>query len=120
MTQSAQGEGALTNARIVTIVPPRRISWQKQLLFACIICVGILALIEAGVRVGAYVLFGRSPFFLFYGLTSWSGDDNPEGHTAVHNGYFKFEPSRTLHQYGMFTAADGDPHQRGRLSRPRL
>lgn len=29
-------------------------------------------------------------------------DDHPEGHSASFDGYFKFPPSRVLHQYGMF------------------
>jgi lysophospholipase L1-like esterase len=78
------------------------ISWQKQVLFACLVCTVVLGSIEGGVRVGAYFLFGRSQYFLFYGLNSWSGDDHPEGHSAVRDGYFKFEAGRTLHQYGMF------------------
>jgi lysophospholipase L1-like esterase len=81
---------------------PSSISWPRQLLFTCLICVLSLAVLELGVRLGAYLLFGNSPYFLFYGLKAWSGDDHPEGHTAVRDGYFKFEADRTLHQYGMF------------------
>ncbi len=76
-------------------------AWKK-LLFAISICLAVFLAVELTVRIGAYFLFNRSPYFLLYGLKSVMADDDPEGHSVAGDGYFKFPPSRTLHQYGMF------------------
>lgn len=78
------------------------ISTSKAVLFVCIIVFGFLACLELTVRVGGYLLYDRSPYFLFYGFKSVMASDGDEGHSAAFDGYFKFPPSRTLHQYGMF------------------
>ena len=80
-----------------------RLSLRKKLLFAALISTAVFVCLEAAIRVGAYFLYHRSPYFLFYGLKSWMADDDPEGHSAARAGYFKFPPSRVLHQYGMFS-----------------
>ena len=65
---------------------------------------GIVFLVaELGARVGGYLIYGRSPFFLFYGIKSFMADSDPNGHSVALDGYFKFPPSRTLQQYGLFT-----------------
>src|SRR5947207_2260759 len=58
--------------------------------------------LETFIRVGAYFLYNRSPYFLFYGFREAAADDNPEGHNVAFSGYAKFPPNRLLHQYGMF------------------
>ncbi|MDX1578650.1 MAG: GDSL-type esterase/lipase family protein, partial [Gemmatimonadota bacterium] len=79
-----------------------RLSLRKKLLFVLIINLLLFGLIETGVRVGAYFVYGGSPYFLLYGLRSEGGDVDPDGHSVVLDGYNKFPPDRTLRQYGMF------------------
>src|SRR5215472_14781302 len=79
------------------------LSPRKQILFSAILCIAALLCVEVGIRVAAYFIYGKSPYFLFYGFTSAMADDNQEeGHSASFSGYFKFQPSRVLHQYGLF------------------
>ncbi|CAI4032541.1 SGNH/GDSL hydrolase family protein [Nitrospira tepida] len=80
----------------------KALSAQKQILFALILILAGLVFLEASIRVGAFFLYNRSPYFLFYGFRSVMADDDPEGHSAAYDGYFKFPPNRTLKQYGMF------------------
>jgi lysophospholipase L1-like esterase len=80
----------------------RSLSGAKQVLFSIIIITSAFIALEIVVRVGAFFIYGQSPYFLLYGISSAMGDDNPEGHSSVHKGYFKFPPSRVLHQYGLF------------------
>ena len=80
-----------------------RLPLKKKVLFATLITLTFFVCLEAAVRVGAYFVYHRSPYFLFYGFKSAMADDDPEGHSAARAGYFKFPPSRVLHQYGMFS-----------------
>ncbi|PYO11794.1 MAG: hypothetical protein DMD31_17875, partial [Gemmatimonadetes bacterium] len=80
-----------------------RLPLKKKVLFATLISLTFFVCLEAAVRVGAYFVYHRSPYFLFYGFKSAMADDDPEGHSAARMGYFKFPPSRVLHQYGMFS-----------------
>lgn len=75
---------------------------RKQILFSVILVILGLIILESSVRLGAFLLYNRSPYFLFYGFRSFMADDDPEGHSAAYDGYFKFPPNRTLRQYGMF------------------
>ena len=83
-------------------VRARSLSVQKQVVFSILLIVMAFSVLELITRVGAYFVYGRSPYFLYYGFASAMADEDPEGHSAAYNGYFKFQPSRTLHQYGMF------------------
>lgn len=80
----------------------KTLSVRKQILFSFILVMTGLVLLEAFIRIGAFFLYNRSPYFLFYGFRSVMADDDPEGHSAAYDGYFKFPPNRTLKQYGMF------------------
>ncbi len=64
--------------------------------------VSLFIALEVGIREGAYLVYGFNSYFLFCGSKSWMADDDPEGHSAAFEGYFKFPASRILHQYGMF------------------
>jgi lysophospholipase L1-like esterase len=76
-------------------------NWRK-LLYVVTIWIALFLAAELASRIGGYFLYGRSPYFLFYGIKSFMADADPEGHSAAFDGYFKFPPSRTLHQYGLF------------------
>jgi len=80
-----------------------RLSTRKKLVFAAVTSLFLFAALETTIRVGAYFLYGRSPYFLFYGFRDQSADDQAEGHNVAFRGYSKFQPNRTIHQYGMFT-----------------
>jgi lysophospholipase L1-like esterase len=75
--------------------PAVRLSRKKKLAFST--CVQLLALLglELGARVGSYLYYGRNPYYLFFGLRSWT-DEEGEGHSEKHRGYFKFPASRTI------------------------
>jgi lysophospholipase L1-like esterase len=81
----------------------RQIPLRKKLAFILTIWVAVFLVAELGSRVGAYFLYQRSPFFLFYGFHSFMADQDPEGHSAAYEGYFKFPPNRTLKQYGLYS-----------------
>lgn len=81
---------------------PGHISRCKTLLFSIIATLGLLLALETGIRLGGFLLYGLSPYYLFYGLKSWMADARADGHTGAFDGYFKFPPSRVLYQYGMF------------------
>lgn len=76
----------------------REIPIWKMLIFSLI----PLLAIELTARLVAFVIYDFSPYFLVYGLTD-AYIDHEEGHTATFDGYYKFPPSRTLKQYGLFT-----------------
>jgi lysophospholipase L1-like esterase len=80
----------------------RVISLRKKFLFGAVMFVGLFLGLETVIRVGAYFLYNRSPYFLYYGFRDPAADDNPEGHNEAFRGYSKFQPHRLLHQYGMF------------------
>jgi len=80
-----------------------RLSFRRRVFFLLIIWIAVFSIAEIGARVGGYLVYGRSPYFLFYGFRSAMADGNPEGHTDAEAGYFKFPPNRTLHQYGLFS-----------------
>jgi lysophospholipase L1-like esterase len=77
------------------------LSTRKSIVFSVILIVGTLFLVEVGVRLVAFVTYGFSSYFLTYGFRE-SYVEGAEGHSEMHNGYFKFPPSRTLRQYGLF------------------
>ena len=91
-----------TNATPLGESAANDLSARKQILFSFVIVVGFFLAFELVARVGAYFLYNRSPYFLFYGFSSWMADAGEEGHTIARSGYFKFPPNRVLHQYGMF------------------
>lgn len=73
--------------------PPRK--WKKRLLVACVSLVATLVLFELVARVGAWLYYGRNPYYLYYGFVSWT-DDTGEGHSEKLDGYFKFPPNQTI------------------------
>ncbi len=75
---------------------------RRKLAFSAVAVVGFFLVLEITCRLGAFVVYERSPYFLVYGLRSMSSDVPPLEHTVVKNGYFKFTPSTVLHQYGLF------------------
>jgi len=75
----------------------------KKLVFAILTITLMFCLAELVIRAGAYFLYGRSPYFLFYGFQDPAADDQAEGHNVAFRGYSKFQPNRRLHQYGMFS-----------------
>ncbi|MGH7471740.1 MAG: SGNH/GDSL hydrolase family protein [Longimicrobiales bacterium] len=80
----------------------RAIPFRRKVAFVLSIWITLFLIAEIGARVGGYFIYGRSPFFLFYGFKSFMADSDPEGHSAAYDGYFKFPPNRTLRQYGLF------------------
>lgn len=82
--------------------PQRPLSVRKKLLFGSLMFVVLFTGLESIIRVGAYFLYQRSPYFLYYGFRDQAAEDNPDGHSASFRGYSKFEPNRVIHQYGMF------------------
>lgn len=80
------------------------ISRRKAALFSIVATLALVLLLELGIRLGAFVMYGFSPYYIFYGMKSWMADARAEGHTGAYDGYFKFPPSRVLRQYGMFAA----------------
>jgi lysophospholipase L1-like esterase len=80
-------------------VPRPRPTWKKRLLVAVASLVATLVLFELVARVGAWLYYGRNPYYLFYGFVSWT-DDSGEGHSEKLDGYFKFPPNQTI-QHGL-------------------
>jgi len=78
------------------------IDGHKKYFFMITAFILTLVCLEIGLRIGAYFLHSKNPYYLFYGIKSKMADDDPEGHTAVFNGYFKFPPTKVLSKYGMF------------------
>ena len=74
----------------------------KKLAFSVAALALIFVASELVIRIGAYFVYNRSPYFLYYGLSWQPADDQPEGHSVSMRGYSKFEPNRVLQQYGMF------------------
>src|SRR5262249_54411447 len=98
MTVTARDKHAAIEARV------RAIPLRRKLAYVFTIWVTVFLISEIGARVGGYFLYGRTPFFLFYGIESFMADSDPEGHSAGFPGYFKFPPGRILRQYGLFRA----------------
>jgi lysophospholipase L1-like esterase len=98
MKAPAPNAAAASNEAVVRSIPLRR-----KVLFVFAIWLVLFLVAEIGARVGGYLIYDRSPFFLFYGIKSFMADADPQGHSAAYDGYFKFPPSRTLKQYGLFT-----------------
>jgi len=75
--------------------PAVRLSRRKKLVFS--ICVQLLAIVglELAARVSSFFYYGRNPYYLFFGLRSWTDEDG-EGHSEKHRGYFKFPADRTI------------------------
>jgi hypothetical protein len=59
----------------------------------------MLVTLELVARVGAWLYYGRNPYYLFYGFVSWTSDSG-DGHSEKLDGYFKFPPSQTI-QHGL-------------------
>jgi lysophospholipase L1-like esterase len=91
--------------RVCREVVVRKIPIWRKLLYVVTIWIALFLVAELAARIGGYFLYGRSPYFLFYGIKSFMADADPEGHSAAFDGYFKFPPRRTLHQYGLFKKA---------------
>jgi lysophospholipase L1-like esterase len=100
----------VVDSRSNTLPPPTAVdrgprsdlSITKKLCFAVVATTALFITIETGIRVGAYFLYDRSPYFLFYGFRDLAAEDSAEGHNVPFRGYSKFQPNRQLHQYGMF------------------
>ncbi len=75
-----------------------QLSRRKKLVFAIAVQVLALVAVEGAARVGSYFMFGRNPYYLFYGLRSWTNDAG-EGHSEKFDGYFKFPPNDRI-EYG--------------------
>lgn len=74
----------------------------KRLAFTLSAFLMFFLFVEGLARSVAFVMYGFSPYFLLYGVVE-SYIDHEEGHSASFDGYFKFPPSKTLHQYGLFS-----------------
>src|SRR5439155_12923398 len=79
-------------------------TWRKSIAFATSLILGSLLVTEVVIRIIAFVTYGFSPYFLTYGFIEGYVEGS-EGHSAMYDGYFKFPPSRALHQYGLFREA---------------
>jgi lysophospholipase L1-like esterase len=79
----------------------QRISAFRKSIYSIIAILVIFLAIEVTARITAFAIYDFSPYFLVYGFTD-AYVDHAEGHTSTFKGYFKFPPSRTLKQYGMF------------------
>jgi lysophospholipase L1-like esterase len=71
-------------------------------MFGSFMFVVLFVGLESVIRIGAYFVYQRSPYFLYYGLRDLAAEDNPDGHSVSFKGYSKFQPNRLVHQYGMF------------------
>ena len=58
--------------------------------------VATLVLFELVARVGAWLYYGRNPYYLFYGFVSWT-DPSGEGHSVKCDGYFKYPAHSVIH-----------------------
>lgn len=74
-------------------------TWKKRLLVALLSLVATLVLFEFVARVGAWLYYGRNPYYLFYGFVSWTSDSG-DGHSEKLDGYFKFPANQTI-QHGL-------------------
>ena len=83
----------------MSTAPRPKPTWKKRLLVALASLVATLVLFELVARVGAWLYYGRNPYYLFYGFVSWT-DDSGEGHSEKLDGYFKFPPNQTI-QHGL-------------------
>jgi lysophospholipase L1-like esterase len=81
---------------------PAELSLRRKVFFTIVMTFVLFAGLETVIRVGAYFVYHRSPYFLYYGFREQSADDNPQGHNVPLKGYSKFPASTVLHQYGMF------------------
>jgi len=81
-----------------------RVSKWKSILFVLVLSTACLLLLEVTSRLLAFVAYGFSPYYLVYGFVG-GYFEGKEGHNTAYDGYFKFPPSRTLHQYGLFHEA---------------
>lgn len=70
-------------------------TWKKRLLVMGLSLLATLVLFELGARVGAWLYYGRNPYYLYYGFVSWTSDTG-EGHSDKLDGYFKFPPGQTI------------------------
>ncbi|MCP3916493.1 MAG: hypothetical protein GY711_13125 [bacterium] len=78
-------------------VPPR-LSRRKKIAFAIVVQVLALFCLEGVARVGSYFVYGRNPYYLYYGFRSWTNDEGA-GHSEQYDGYFKF-PANDVIEYG--------------------
>ena len=79
-----------------------QLTTRRKVLFTIVMTLVLFAGLETVIRVGAYFVYHRSPYFLYYGFREQAADDNPEGHNVPLKGYAKFPANKVLHQYGMF------------------
>jgi len=79
-----------------------KLTTRRKVLFTIVVTLVLFAALETVTRVGAYFIYHRSPYFLFYGIREQAADDDPEGHNVPLKGYSKFPANKVLHQYGMF------------------
>ena len=73
--------------------PP--LSTARKLGWSLVVFVAFFLSLELSARVGSFLYSGGNPYYLFYGLRSWS-DEEGAGHTEKHAGYFKFPAGETL------------------------
>src|SRR5579863_2337052 len=96
--------GASTsNPPVNSALQGEKIPLSKRFAFGALAFVILFVGLETTIRVGAYFIYHRSPYFLYYGFREPSADDQTEGHNVPFRGYAKFQPNHEIHQYGMFT-----------------
>lgn len=66
----------------------RAIPFRRKALYVLAVWAIVFLVAEVGARVGGYLIYGRSPFFLLYGIKSFMADSDPDGHSAAYEGYF--------------------------------
>ena len=74
---------------------PIQLGTRKKLTYTLVVFVGFFLSVELAARVGSFLVYGRNPYYLLYGLRSWSNEEG-EGHTDKRSGYFKFPPDQRL------------------------
>ncbi len=80
----------------------RQLSIQKKIAFSLFTVLILFLGAELVCRVGGCLVYGFSPYYLFYGWEKWMADQNPGGHSFMGKGYFKFHPNQVVNEYGMF------------------
>ena len=84
-----------TTTRAADAREPIHLGRKKKLVFALLVQLLALAGLELAARIGSYFYYGRNPYYLLYGLRSWT-DEEGEGHSEKHRGYFKFPADRSI------------------------
>ena len=78
----------------------RKLSIRTKVFYSLLAVVALTLGAELTCRVGSWVAYGFSPYYLFYGWETWMVDHDPDGFVGA--GYFKFHPDRIVKEYGLF------------------